>query len=278
MKEVKKQDVEDPVFSVVVPVRDRWGPRLRNCIKSLENQTLQPLEIIVADYGSSLEGHGEIMSTLEPFNCSVYYHPTKEVWSLAIARNIGIRRSNRKCTNVAVVDADLILEPKVVEVLEEAHSKNHEFPPSYISCFIRMLKPDDPNQPQEELQLPEDFPKLKEIRFWPSAGWGGLVSAPRSWLFKVRGFDERMKLWGAEDSDLWKRAGLDGLACYRLNDLKKEDTGIFHQWHLDCLSWDQSKLTEEERNQIMWNKTIRAKDYTIVRNNEKWGIWQARRA
>ena len=125
--------------------------------------------------------------------------------------------------------------------------------------------------------MPEDFPKLKEIKFWPSAGWGGLVSAPRSWLFSVRGFDERLKFWGAEDHDLWRRAGLAGMDRYRLNDLEREEGEIYHQWHDDCLSWDQSKLTKAEADQIVWNKMIAARDNTIVRNNEDWGLWRTQK-
>ena len=116
---------------------------------------------------------------------------------------------------------------------------------------------------------------MREMGFWLSAGWGTVVSAPRSWFFKIRGFDERMKFWGAEDGDLWKRAGLDGMDHYRINDLWEADTEIYHQFHDDCLSWDQSKITAEEGRQIAWNKTLMTKDFTILRNNENWGLWKA---
>ena len=272
----RKREGGDPVFSVIIPLRNRWGPRLRNCVKSIVNQTLQPLEIIVADYGSTEEGHEEIMRTLDDFDCSIYYYPTDEVWNLSKARNMGIRRSNAQCENVAVIDADLILEPRVIETLSQAHASR---PHSYISCFIRMLTPgswlDEFNDTPEDLCLPDDFLKLKNMKFWSSAGWGGLVSAPRSWLFRVRGFDERMRFWGAEDGDLWKRAGLDGMDCYRINDLKRGGTEIYHQFHDDCLSWDQRRLTKAEADQIEWNKMMAARDNTIVRNNERWGLWES---
>lgn len=277
----REQVIEDPVFTVAIPVRNRWGARLRNCIKSIALQTIQPIEIIVADYGSTREGHKEIMKTIRPFDCSVYYYPTDEIWNLALARNMGIRRSNSSCKYVAVVDADLVLEARVVETLLEGHLSR---PKSYISCFIRMLKLElgKPDQPRE-LQMPEDFSKLRETEFWPSAGWGGLVSAPRSWLFNVRGFDERMKFWGAEDADLWKRAGLAGMDRYRLNDLGREEAEVYHQWHDDCLSRmsrgpeDTIILTEAESNQITWNKAMYLRDHTIMRNNENWGLWKSKK-
>ena len=262
----RKQVSEDPVFTVVVPVRDRWGARLLNCVKSIALQTIQPLEIIIADYGSTAEGHMEIMKTVEPFDCSVYYYPTSEIWSLAIARNMGIRRSS--CDHVVVVDADLVLEPRVVEVLLEGHLSR---PKSYISSFIRMLLAEF-----HEIPMPEGFPQLKEIDYWPSAGWGGLVSATRSWYFKVRGFDERLKFWGSEDGDLWKRAGLDGMDCYRLNELAQEDTAVYHQYHKGCLSGSRSDeeftVTKKQEEQIKWNRMIYARDHTILRNNEMWGL------
>ena len=262
---VRKQEGEDPVLSVVIPVRDRWGARLHNCVKSITLQTLQPLEIIIADYGSTAEGHREIIKTLEPFDCSVYYYPTHEIWSLAIARNMGIRRSS--CDQVVVFDADLIAEPRVLEVVLEGHLSR---PKSYISCFIRMLRAE-----LQEMPMPEGFPALKEIDYWPSAGWGGLVSADRSWFFKVRGFDERMKFWGSEDGDLWKRAGLDGMDCYRLNERSLEDTEVYHQSHKDCLSGGLAKdfnVTKEDADRIVWNRMIKERDHTIIRNNEMWGL------
>ncbi len=258
--------VEDPVFTVVVPVRDRGDVRLLNCVKSISLQTIQPLEIIIADYGSTAEGHMENMKTVEPFDCSVYYYPTSEIWSLATARNMGIRRSS--CDHVVVVDADLVLEARVVETLLEGHLSR---PNSYISCFIRMLLAE-----LQEMPMPEGFPHLKEIDYWPSAGWGGLVSAARSWYFKVRGFDERLKFWGSEDGDLWKRAGLDGRDCYRLNELAQEDTAVYHQYHKGCLSGSLKEhgfsVTEEQKKRIEWNRMISKRDHTIMRNNERWGV------
>jgi len=278
MENSREREGGPPLYSIVVPITHGEGkralnPRLRNCMKSIENQTLQPLEVIVADYGSTEDGHEEIMEALEDFDCSVYYYPnTDGIWNLAKARNMGIRRS--QCENVAAVDADVILEPRVMEVLSNAHASRIR---SFISCFARFLKPDAWPGGPTDLDLPEGFLKLREMEFWPSAGWGTVVSAPRSWLFKVRGFDERMKFWGAEDRDLWKRAGLDGMDRYRINDLKEDDTEIYHQFHDDCLSWDQSRLTKEEAAQIKWNKLLADKDYTLMRNNDNWGLWQPSR-
>ena len=322
MEVAKEQAISDPAFSIIVPVRNRWGPRLRNCMMGLEIQTLQPLEIIVADYGSTEQGHEAMMKTLDDFNCSVYYYRTNEVWSLAIARNMGIRRSNARCRNVAAIDADLILESRVVEALAKSHESG---PRSYISCFIRMLMPkvwphlekflkncgvseqffyegcmavsmaeyrkladcmaeyrklypSNLDENPDNFELPQDFAMLRKREFWPSAGWGGLTSAPRSWLFKVRGFDERMKFWGAEDKDLWKRAGLDNMDRYRINDLRQGGTEIYHQFHDDGLSWDQTRLTRKRMAQIEWNKLLAEKDYTLMRNNDIWGLWQSPRS
>lgn len=281
MEHSREREGDPPAYSIVIPVTHGEGkralnPRMQNCLKSIENQTLQPLEVIVADYGSTEEGHEEIMKVLENFDCSVYYYPTTDgIWNLSKARNMGIRRSNPRCENIASVDADVILEPRVMEVLSKAHASR---PRSYISSFVRFLIPDAaPGRSRaQDFDFPEGFLKLREMRFWRSAGWGTLTSAPRSWMFKVRGFDERMKFWGAEDMDLWKRAGLDGMDCYRINDLEEEDTEIYHQFHDDCLSWDQTRLTKEEEAQIKWNKMIASGDNTLMRNKDNWGLWQVR--
>lgn len=275
MEHSREREGETPVFSVVIPTmhgegKREIGSRMRNCLKSIENQTLQPLEIIVTDYGSTEDGHEEIMKVLEPFDCSVYYYPdTDGIWNLSKARNMGIRRS--QCESVVAVDADVILEPRVIEVLSQAHASR---PRSLISCFARFLKPDAWPGGPTDLDFPEGFLKLREMTFWPSAGWGTVVSAPRSWFFKVRGFDEKMRFWGGEDADMWKRAGLDNMDRYRINDLEQEDTEIYHQFHDDCLSWDQSRLTKEEAAQIRLNRLLAKKDFTLMRNNDIWGLWQ----
>jgi len=310
MEHSREREGGFPIFSTVIPLRNRWGPRLRNCVKSVVNQTLQPLEIIIADYGSTEEGHKEIMKDLEDFDCSIYYYPTDEMWNLSRARNLGIRRSNPRCENVALIDADLILEPRVLEVLSQAHASR---PRSYISCFIwmllpkiwphykefmdncetsgqsradcvakyRKLYPGKLDEGPDDFGFPHDFAKLKNLAYGESAGRGGLVSAPRDWFFKVRGFDERMKLWGAEDNDLWKRARLDGMDCYRINDLGETDAEIYHQFHKDCYSgllvdalWGEISLTTEEKRQINWNIIIATRDNTLMRNNDNWGLWR----
>ncbi|KKK77914.1 hypothetical protein LCGC14_2848790, partial [marine sediment metagenome] len=128
--------------------------------------------------------------------------------------------------------------------------------------------------------------ELRNIDYWPSAGFGGLVSAARSWYFKVRGFDERLKFWGSEDGDLWKRAGLDGMDCYRLSDLNQENetthgygelsVEIYHQYHKGCFSGSlpehRANTTEEQRRRMRWNKMIVERDNTVLRNNDMWGL------
>jgi len=53
IKTLETQLFTQPMLTVVIPIRNISGPRIRNCIKSLELQNLESFTTIIADYGSS---------------------------------------------------------------------------------------------------------------------------------------------------------------------------------------------------------------------------------
>lgn len=268
MKVVKTKEFKmgrKPILTAVIPVRNIWGTRIVNCLKSLRLQTLKFFDIIVSDYGSSDDAFKNLMKNLEPFRCTVYRCSTKAVWSLSIARNIGVRRATGKI--VATIDADLILEPSVLEAVVNTHRRK---PKSLVTNSVCDLNESvDLNQ----IEIPRDFEMLREnceARF----GVGGLMSAPRTWWFKVRGFDERMKGWGAEDDDLRKRANLDGRKHLDLQSLGLPQSRVFHQWHPKPWLVQSEQLTEEQLHKL-WiknNRIFRRVD-KVLRNDKHWGIF-----
>ena len=249
-------------FTVVVPVRNRYGSRLRNCLRSIELQTVDA-EIFIADYGSTTENHIKTMK-LAPKSKSFHYL-TDEPWSLSAARNIGLRRTD---TEYAMVfDADLIMEPCVLESLLVLHKMD---PNTYISTQVVLL--DTGSIDIDALELPRDYEQLKHAKAtYRSEGWGGLGSAHRDWWYESRGFDERMKWWGWEDVDMWKRVGRAGLKRVRLSDMNMPETQVYHQWHPNTQLEALQRQNEEILNHIILNERLSKRTPTIKRNDENWG-------
>ena len=261
---VNKHTVEDPAYSIIIPVRNRCGHMIRNCLKSVELQTVQPLELIVVDYGSTEENHEKLMQLLP--DCTVYRCETNEPWSLSVARNIGLRRATARysCT----LDADLIMEPRV---LEDAHEMHDAHARTYITKRVVLLDPAalDPTT----LTLPRDYEKLIDARStYTSEGWGGFVSALTSWWHECQGFDERMKVWGWEDVDMWKRAARAGMIRRRRNAAVEGDTNIYHLHHtsvqLTAYKTDDKETLAVIKQNERWTKGYNG----ILRNDENWGM------
>lgn len=263
---VQVHEVENPAYSVIIPVRNRHGHMLRNCLKSVELQTLKPLELIVVDYGSTRENHEKLMQMLP--DCTVYRCETSEPWSLAVARNIGLRRATAGIS--CCLDADLIMEPRVLEV---AHGIHGVHPRVYMSNRVVLLDPAavDP----ADLTLPEDYEKLITARWTnTSEGWGGFVSAPTEWWHDCRGFDERMTVWGWEDVDMWKRAARAGMDRRRLNDAAEWETIIYHTHHPNVQLEAHHAGDEETIATIKRNERFTKSTKGILRNDESWGRWR----
>ena len=255
----QQKDLESPVFTLVIPTRNRYGARMRNCMRGIQLQTQEGIEVIVADYGSSEKGLTRMLKTLDPFDCTVYHYKTDNVWSLSRARNIGIRRANTKY--VASLDVDCIMGIDVVQTT----IKRYKEKPNYfvVNRVCHGLEDLD----VKSLILPQDYPRLRQTCKCVRPGVGAYMSAPREWWFKVRGFDERMKRWGAEDDDIKKRARRDGRRVHVLSRKKDREIGmkIYHQWH------PKSKARLNSRTQQRINLRIFKKDNTIIRNNKHWG-------
>ena len=263
---IQVHDVEEPAYSVVIPVRNRYGHMLRSCLKSVELQTLQPLELIVVDYGSTRENHEKLIQFLP--DCTVYRCETDAPWSLAVARNIGLRRVTAGIS--CALDADLIMEPRVLEV---AHGIHKIKPMIYMSNRVVLFDPAAVDV--AALTLPEDYEKLITARWThTSEGWGGFVSAPSEWWHECQGFDERMKFWGWEDVDMWKRAARAGMDRRRLNDAAEWETIIYHVYHSNVQfeayqAGDMETIAAIKRNE-RWTKGTKG----ILRNDENWGMGQ----
>jgi len=245
------------MISVVIPFRNRTGIRLFHCLVSLRTQTIKPNEIIISDYGSTYAKHKDLMYLVNGFNTKVIYTPTDDVWSRSKAINIGIRHTDSKSLHVLIVDIDLILERNF---LKELQSKLDDQSFTYVIPYFLQ-------EPPRSYNIPFEFESL--LQRCTRTRWKayGCVCLPRKWLFKVRGYDERMKIWGAEDNDIVKRAELSGLKKVNIS------SRIIHQWHPDSLQLMKEKYGEEiVINQVAENRRIYTTDNSIVRNDANWGL------
>lgn len=266
---VKLQTIENPALTIVIPIRNRHGTRIRNCLKSIELQTEKSIETIISDYGSTSTNHSKLIKTIEPFDCTLYYCKTKNVWNLSKARNIGIRKAAAHANPdkiIMSIDADLMLESRVVEAILRRHRKN---PKTLITSKVFDLPK---GTRLTNIELPKSYKKFGKIEDRKRWGFGALMSARGIWWRRVRGFDERISVWGAEDDDLRKRARLDGLKVVELQDMNLDNIKVFHQWHPKAMKIHKKHLGEDVFAKVYEvNLAILKLDETIRRNNKKWG-------
>jgi len=254
----------NPLITISIPVKDIHGPRIRNCVKSIELQHFDDYEIIIGDYGSNPENQRKLIESIKETPCSIYHKPNTDVWSLSAARNMGIRRA--KGEYAITLDADCILDVNVLSSIVNILKDNEN---SLITSEVYDLPEMDLNQ----INLPDSYDVLHKTAKKIRRGRGALIGTTRKWWHKVRGFDERIKIWGGDENDLIKRAKNDGLIIKCLNDMDLERTVVFHQWHQSSKERYIQELGEKEFiSYRRANRRIWRKDSTIIRNNESWGL------
>src|SRR5512143_4299410 len=106
-----------PGLSVIVPVRDRSGVRLENCLRSVRWQRIDQagVEIIISDFGSRPDHARSIDELAAIYRCRVRRVATREVWNRSRALNIGIRAAMG--THILCTDADIIFASDFFPVL-----------------------------------------------------------------------------------------------------------------------------------------------------------------
>ncbi|MFH1835824.1 MAG: galactosyltransferase-related protein [Methanobacteriota archaeon] len=125
-----------------------------------------------------------------------------------------------------------------------------------------------------KVRLPRDYPRLARLAEPHRPGVGGLMSATRAWWHRVRGFDERMKAWGAEDNDMKDRAIMDGLKPILLDKQKLKNVTLYHQYHKKSIPMHKEQLgIKKYEETYSLNLAIWKKDKTIVRNDNTWGCF-----
>lgn len=108
-------------ISVIIPTYNSWNT-LKNCISSIQNQTLKPKEIIVANNGS-IDGTAEKVKDKFPF---IKLINLKTNTGVTGGRNAGIRLSNPASDYLLFFDHDMVADKNMLRELAKAAESNDD--------------------------------------------------------------------------------------------------------------------------------------------------------
>ena len=99
----------------------------------------------------------------------------------------------------------------------------------------------------------------------PRWGMGGMMAVSREAFLDVRGFDERMQIYGGEDLDFAQRVRRAGR---RISWIEDPEVRMYHMWHPS--SRTAASETPEGLAAIEYNRDILLNDRSVVRNTTRW--------
>lgn len=187
-------------ISVIVPVYN--GKRfLREAIESVIKQTLQPIELIIIDDGST----DDSLSTLDGIKASFpIVRLQQENSGQSAARNYGIKVS--KGDYIALIDQDDIWYPKHLETLSIPFQKEKDDRIGWV--YSNFAETDEQGMIVRQGYL-DGLPFQNPKRDLPHVLGAGVIIQPGATLIKKKAFDDvggfDPKLSGYEDDDLFLR-------------------------------------------------------------------------
>jgi N-acetylglucosaminyldiphosphoundecaprenol N-acetyl-beta-D-mannosaminyltransferase len=123
-------------ISVVIPVRNRW-PELIECLRSIENQTYNPTEVVVVDDGSI----DPVVEKLGNRNTPLKMHFVRQnPMGIAVARNTGIRA----CIGdlILFIDSDCMIKRDFLQEVAQcvlSHPEDVAFQTAFAPACNRMV-------------------------------------------------------------------------------------------------------------------------------------------
>jgi glycosyltransferase involved in cell wall biosynthesis len=245
-----------PLLSVVLPIRNRSGVRLENCLRGLrwqEGLSKDDVEIVISDFGSEPQHRDAVQKAAATFGARIQYTAASGLWNRSRALNIGIKQATGHYT--MSTDVDMVLAPTFLRTLVETQEQLGGR--GLLLCQSRDLGPETEGK---EIQLRDFEEILRSTTMRPTYGMGGCQCADTRWFHHVRGYDERYTYWGAEDKDVVLRAQRDG----RIVKWITEQTAMVHQWH-PTTKYDKPWLVKKNR---MW---LRLTSWIVRKNWLGWG-------
>ena len=240
-------------LSIAVSNRDRLDPTTnisKFFLKSLEKQTFQDFELVVADGGSkNIEQLKALEETL-PFTFRVVSFIIGEKFERARLNNVGVRNSNNEY--VLTTDVDMLFAPTFFENVMEIFKKH---PKAFIESRTMYLK--NPwvkkyvySGKIDPFKRPED---LRRFRLKKRTTAGGCQCMNIDQWNNLRGFDEKYVGWGSEDYDLLTRVNKKGLQVVWLGE-SPETVEVFHQPHFKSAEQVKIDLSCQNKNKRLLKK------------------------
>lgn len=109
---VKQVDIEEPLVSIIIPIYNT-AQYLLECLQSIANQTINQIEIICVDDGSTDESLAMLVDFSKNDNRIAVI--TQNNGGLSVARNTGLKHAHGKY--VCFVDSDDMLVPNALEIM-----------------------------------------------------------------------------------------------------------------------------------------------------------------
>lgn len=244
-----------PLLTVVLPIRNRSGVRLENCLRSFRWQEgLSPndVEILISDFGSAPEHRDAVQATAATFGARVQHTVVDGLWNKSRALNIGLKHAKGRF--ILCTDVDMVMAPTFFRVLMETQDKLGGR--GFILCQSRDLGPETEGK---SITLAEYDSFLQKTTMRPTHGNGACQCAETNWFHSVGGYDQGYTYWGAEDEDMVRRAERAG----RILKWVTNETAMMHQWH-PTTKYDKPWLVRKNK----WRLTLTG---WIVRKN--WRGW-----
>ncbi len=203
--------------SVVVPLRNRGGARLWNCLNALKRQTSPPSEVIISDLNSDRPLRDEIREMVHGFGWTFMRVQWRDPrFNKAVAANCGIRRTTYP--KVVLLDVDAVASPACLSYFLQSVTPNS----MVLADHYRGRAPKE----GEDLSTGWDaYAVGADIHEWTGTANGFFMGAYRSFWGKLCGVDERFIGWGAEDDHLvWKAEQLGAV-------VRMKERLLVHQEH-----------------------------------------------
>ena len=206
-------------ISFVLTWKQRDHKYLRCCLHSLSNQTVPPVEIIVAD--QELGGDLETLKLCNSYPLCRYIHAPHDTFNLSWGFNVGIKRAVSDF--VITCGAEFVFAENYIEVVQPL-----------LTSGIWLISENTPIGPEFSKKMLA-YPNPSTSRYWgqpftkfPSGlHRGGLFGATKAWFEKVHGYNEEFP-FACADAELWQRANADGLQQLFVG---VDKTQVFHLWH-----------------------------------------------
>lgn len=246
------------MITIALTYRNRELRIVKNCLKSLKEQSVRGFKVVLVDYGSTPQFSGELSVLVKTYNFIELIHcPVDgQLWNKSRAINIALKLCDTPYFLVG--DIDLIFHPNFIKTAISEAKKNDV---TYFQYgFLG----------KEESLLNKNFGNFI-VDFKGNNEVTGTTLFPTIKLMELNGYDEFYHGWGAEDTDIHIRLKNIGLNIVFFD----SEIMVKHQWHAKAYrskvstSPFHSKL--ERINHAYMNITDATKRCRVNLDNN-WGI------